>query len=137
LIFLLTLIQDISDVSVTGLESSPFVDKTTSPVSSTTSAAEPLKITSTTDRVYTPAGGSNSPVVINEGGRKKFGIIRDNMAQVVVWNPFKDGAASLGDFAPKDGYKEMICVEAGVVKGWVELGPGETWEGGQVIIATS
>jgi len=124
-------VEDISKVSVSGLESSPYIDKTTSPISTTTSTDEPVVINSTTDRVYTPAGGPTAPITINEGG-KKYSIIRDNMNEVVVWNPF-EGAASMGDFSPKDGYKQMICVEAGAVKGWVELGPGETWEGGQVI----
>jgi len=84
--------------------------------------------------VYTPAAGADSPVTILEGGKKKFGIIRDNMSEVVVWNPWTD-AKSMGDFAPVEGYKEMICVEAGSVKGWVKLDVGETWEGGQVVVA--
>jgi len=130
-------IKDISKVTVTGLESSSYIDKTASVISTKTSNADPLKIEETTDRVYTPANGPSSPVVISEGGKKKFTIIRDNMSQVVVWNPFKVGVASMGDFSPKDGYKEMICVEAGAVKGWVELGPGETWEGGQLITTSS
>jgi len=66
---------------------------------------------------------------------QSYSVVRDNMNEVVVWNPWKEGAESIGDFAPKDGYKEMICVEAGAVKGWVELGGGETWEGGQVVQA--
>jgi len=127
-------VKDISAVSVSGLESSSYIDKTTSPISTATSDTEPVVITSTTDRVYTPADGPNAPVAINEDGKKKFTIVRDNLNQVVVWNPF-EGAASIGDFSPKDGYKEMICVEAGAVKGWIELGPRETWEGSQIITA--
>lgn len=52
----------------------------------------------------------------------------------MVWNPWVD-AKSIGDFAPADGYKNMICVEAGAVKGYQKLEAGETWEGGQVISA--
>jgi glucose-6-phosphate 1-epimerase len=93
-----------------------------------------LSISSKTDRVYTPAGGPRTPVVITEGGKKKFGIVRDNLNEVVVWNPWTD-AASMPDFAPDDGYKQMICVEAGSVTGWQKLEAGETWEGGQIITA--
>jgi len=125
-------VRDISMVAVEGLESSFYLDKTTSPISTKTSGNEPVRIEKTTDRVYTPRNGPSSPVVVTEGGKKKFTIVRDNMAQVVVWNPFEQ-TVSMVDFAPKNGYKEMICVEAGAVKGWVELRPGETWEGGQVI----
>lgn len=59
------------------------------------------------------------------------------MNEVVVWNPWEDGVQVIGDFAPKDGYKEMICVEAGAVKGWQKLEAGETWEGGQAVIASN
>jgi len=41
----------------------------------------------------------------------------------------------MGDFAPKDGFKEMICVEAGQVGGWSKLDAGETFEGKQFIKA--
>lgn len=71
---------------------------------------------------------------MTEGGKKAFSIVRDNLNEVVVWNPWTD-CKSIGDFAPSDGYKNMICVEAGVVKGYQKLEAGETWEGGQVISA--
>ncbi len=120
-------------MSVTGLESSPYADKVAA--TTTTSSSSPLSITSRTDRVYTPAGGPSAPIIVSEGGEKKFTIIRDNMNEVVVWNPWADGVKVIGDFEPKEGYKEMICVEAGAVKGWQKLEAGETWEGGQVLLA--
>jgi len=128
-------VADISSVAVRGLEKSPYIDKVTSPISTTTSPDGLVKISSKTDRVYTPVNGPDSAVAIEESGKTRFEIVRDNLAEIVVWNPWKEDAAALADFAPKDGYKEMICVEAGAVKGWVELGPGETWEGGQIITA--
>jgi glucose-6-phosphate 1-epimerase len=113
---------------------SRYIDKVTKPISTKASEDEPVTITSQTDRIYTPAGGLEAVVVITEGGRKKYSIVRDNLKEVVVWNPWEE-AKAIGDFAPADGYKEMICVEAGAVKGWVKLDVGETWEGGQVISA--
>jgi len=86
--------------------------------------------------VYTPAGGPSSVVLVSEAGKKKFSIVRDNMNEVVVWNPWTD-AKSMADFAPVDGWKEMICVEAGAVRGWQKLEAGETWEGGQVIMSSN
>lgn len=41
----------------------------------------------------------------------------------------------MGDFEPKDGFKEMLCVEAGQVSGWQKLDAGETFEGSQFIKA--
>ncbi len=40
----------------------------------------------------------------------------------------------MADFAPADGYKNMVCVEPGYVANWNVLEAGETWEGGQRII---
>ncbi|CZR66433.1 related to P.ciliare possible apospory-associated protein [Phialocephala subalpina] len=129
-------IKDISQISITGLESSPYTDKVLSGASFT-SPSTALTLSSKTDRVYTPAGGPSSAVIIKEGGKKKFGIVRDNMSEVVVWNPWAEDARGMADFSPNEGYKEMLCVEAGAVKGWQKLEQGETWEGGQVIMAAN
>lgn len=85
--------------------------------------------------MYSPAGGPEAPVAIKDGGKEKFSLVRDNLNEVVVWNPWDAGAKAMADFEPKDGYKEMVCVEAGAVKGWVKLEGGESWEGGQIVTA--
>jgi glucose-6-phosphate 1-epimerase len=121
---------------VTGLENSEYIDKVTVPISTKESPAGPVTISGRTDRVYTPESAPSAPVAILEGGKKKFSIVRDNLSQVVVWNPWTE-CTSMGDFAPATGYKEMICVEAGAVKGWQKLEAGETWEGGQIITAAN
>jgi glucose-6-phosphate 1-epimerase len=126
-------VQDVSNISISGIESSQYADKVKPASTPYTSPAEALTVSSKIDRVYTPAAGPEGPVIVTENGKKKFTVVRDNMNEVVVWNPWKEDAEGISDFAPKDGYKQMICVEAGAVKGWVELGGGETWEGGQVI----
>ncbi|PMD17087.1 putative glucose-6-phosphate 1-epimerase [Hyaloscypha hepaticicola] len=130
-------VTDISKVSIAGLESSQYLDKLTAPIPSTaTSPSSPLSITGQTDRIYSPAGGPEAPVTIKEGGKDNFSIVRDNLNEVVVWNPWEAGAKATADFWPQDGYKEMICVEAGAVKGWVKLDGGESWEGGQIITSS-
>ncbi|KAI9055149.1 hypothetical protein LZ554_000113 [Drepanopeziza brunnea f. sp. 'monogermtubi'] len=127
-------VKDISAVSVAGLESSPYSDKVAPRAEPYTSDGSAISVSSKIDRVYTPAGGPTSAVVISEGGKKKYSLVRDNLNEVVVWNPWEEDAANLADFSPNEGYKEMICVEAGAVKGWQKLEQGETWEGGQQVI---
>jgi glucose-6-phosphate 1-epimerase len=61
--------------------------------------------------------------------------VRDNLDDVVVWNPWVEKAASMGDFSPNDGWKEMLCVETGAVGGWQKLEGGDTFEGGQIMKA--
>lgn len=73
--------------------------------------------------------------MVSEGGTKKYEVVRDNLKEVVVWNPWTD-CKDIGDFKPTDGYKEMLCVEAGAVKGWLNLDQGETFEGGVTIISS-
>lgn len=129
-------VKDISTVEINGLDSSTYTDKVHKPVATGISQSGPVKITSETDRIYTPLNNSDSIITISEDGKKKFSITRDNLNNVVIWNPWKDAGVNLADFAPAHGYQEMICVEAGAVTGWIELGPGETWEGGQFISAS-
>ena len=33
---------------------------------------------------------------------------RENFKDVVVWNPYVEGAAGMPDFEPKDGWKNMV-----------------------------
>lgn len=51
-------------------------------------------------------------------------------SSVVVWNPWIEKAAAMGDFGNEE-YKNMICVEAGSVADWVVLAGGQTWTAGQ------
>jgi glucose-6-phosphate 1-epimerase len=92
-----------------------------------------LQITGETDRVYSPH--NDRPISVIEGGKTTFSVARDNLGDVVVWNPWTEKAASMGDFEPKDGYKNMLCIEAGSVKGWQTLEPGDAFSGAQTITA--
>jgi len=129
-------VKDITKTSITGLESSPYIDKVGG-VIARTSPSSALTISGETDRVYTPANGPMHPVTVSEGDKKMFGIVRDNLEDVVVWNPWEKKVDGMADFAPKSGWKEMLCVEAGAVKGWQKLEAGETFEGGQVVMAAN
>ncbi|KAI1752726.1 galactose mutarotase-like domain-containing protein [Xylaria castorea] len=124
-------INDITKVKVTGLEDSEYIDKVGGVETKSQSGA--VTITGETDRVYTPAKGPSSPVVVAEGGSTAFSVVRDNLKDVVVWNPWTEKAAGMGDFEPKDGFKNMICVEAGSVRSWISLDAGDAFEGAQTI----
>ncbi|ERF76593.1 hypothetical protein EPUS_05866 [Endocarpon pusillum Z07020] len=129
-------IEDISQISIHGLSTSPYVNKTTSPPSmiSPSSSSEPLTLTSETDRVYSSLKPSD-PVTVQQSDKTKFILTREGLTDCTVWNPWQKGAEGMGDFEPKDGWRQMICVEPGAVSGWVRLEAGDAWEGGQVIKA--
>ncbi|KAJ9151934.1 Glucose-6-phosphate 1-epimerase [Pleurostoma richardsiae] len=127
-------VKDITKVEVTGLEDSEYIDKVDSLAAKKQAGA--VTFAGETDRIYTPAKAPSAPVAVVEAGKKKYSVVRDNLTDVVVWNPWVEKAAGMGDFSPKDGWKNMVCVEAGSVKGWQTLEPGDAFEGAQTITAS-
>lgn len=115
---------------------STYVDKVgaDAPATKTESSAT-VPFRGETDRVYTPKGGPSAPLTISEGSKKIIEVVRDNLDNAVVWNPWIEKSAGMGDFEPKSGWKNMVCLEAGQVVGWCKLEAGETFEGGQFIRA--
>lgn len=109
----------------------PYVDKVLNATRQPGASSPDLSISSEVDRVYAKIPQSTTSIV--EQGAPRFDVVRDNLEDTVVWNPWREKADAMGDFAPKDGYKHMVCVEVGQVDGWTKLEPGDTFEGGQVI----
>ncbi|KAG8533213.1 uncharacterized protein KY384_001996 [Bacidia gigantensis] len=124
-------IDDISKIKIHGLESSPYIDKVGGAKNSSPSES-PISIASETDRVYSPPSAGQAITVV-ESNRPKYELTRDELGDVVVWNPWLDKAKGMSDFGPEDGWKRMLCVEAGSVSRWNSLEGGDTWEGGQRI----
>ncbi|KAK1755225.1 putative aldose 1-epimerase protein [Echria macrotheca] len=138
-------VQDITKVEIKGLENKSYVDKVDG-AKTKTQPDGPVTITGETDRVYTtasaPTAGSGSssestspgaPVTVLEAGKTVFTVAQDNLPNVVVWNPWTDKAKGMSDFEPKDGFRNMLCIEPGSVGGWQTLEPGEAYEGAQTI----
>jgi len=119
-------VPDISTISISGLTNLTYRDKIANGAESTEQNEE-LKITSAVDRVYKSVPGD---VIVKSDGAPLFTVTKDGLDDTVVWNPWETGTASIKDFEPKDGYKQMICVEAGSVATWQSLEAGATFEGG-------
>ncbi|KFY59537.1 hypothetical protein V496_05649 [Pseudogymnoascus sp. VKM F-4515 (FW-2607)] len=127
-------VKDITTTTVEGLAGAPYFDKVTASTSTAPASPAALSITGETDRVYTPASVETT-LTVSANGTPAFEIVRENFENVVVWNPWEEKAKGIKDFAPKDGWKEMLCVEAGQVAGWTKLEGGDAWEGGVTIKA--
>lgn len=95
----------------------------------TAAAGSSICFSSELDRVY--SAPSTQSVKIEEDGRARIEIIRDELGEIVVWNPWQDKAGSMADLGPVDAWKRFVCVEPGSVAGWNSLEPGDSWEGGQ------
>ncbi|KAF3918928.1 hypothetical protein ABW20_dc0106187 [Dactylellina cionopaga] len=118
-------IPDVAAVGVKGLDTLTYRDKTLGN-SEHQETSETIKITSQTDRVYKSAP---DVITVQDGEQPLYTVTKAGLDDVVLWNPY-DAAEKIGDWEPKEGYKNMVCVEAGSVAGWQALKAGETWEGG-------
>ncbi|KAI5816011.1 galactose mutarotase-like domain-containing protein [Pyronema omphalodes] len=122
-------VADVTKLGITGLKGVSYKDKVEGGAEATEERDE-LTVASEVDRVYANVPGT---VVVKEEGRALYTVERENLADVVVWNPWTDAAKNMGDFGPDDGHMNMICVEAGAVSSWHKLMPGDSWEGGVTI----
>ncbi|OAA56084.1 Glycoside hydrolase-type carbohydrate-binding, subgroup [Cordyceps fumosorosea ARSEF 2679] len=124
-------VKDISQVSIDGFDGAPYIDQLANRAAKTHAGA--ITFDGELDSIYTPAGGPKQEVTLSEGGRRRVRLVRDNLEDVVVWNPHVAKAAGMADFAPKDGWRNMVCIEAGSVRGWQRLDKGDAFEGAQTI----
>ncbi|KAJ4163702.1 hypothetical protein LMH87_005413 [Akanthomyces muscarius] len=124
-------VKDISKVSIDGFDKAAYVDQLAKMATKTQAGS--ITFDGELDSIYTPAGGPKEPIVLSEDGKPRLRIVRDNLDNVVVWNPHVDKSAGMSDFEPKDGWKKMVCIEAGSVRGWQKLDKGDAFEGAQTI----
>ncbi|KAL0484121.1 glucose-6- phosphate 1-epimerase [Acrasis kona] len=122
-------VNNISTVSVRGLNGAQYVDKKRD-AANFEETEKDVKISNETDRVYKSPSGPTQ--IVDEDCT--VDVQRDNLNDVVVWNPWENAAKNMGDFGPEDGWKKMLCIEAGSVSNWQNLGPGESWKGVQTVI---
>lgn len=122
--------QDITRTGVNGLGSVTYIDKVLN-ASEHQQKDVSIRISGEVDRVYKSIKQDTTSIV--QDGKSRFDVTRDNLEDTVVWNPWVEKAKAMGDFEPKDGYKNMLCVEVGAVDGWQKLEPGDVFEGGQIV----
>lgn len=64
-------------------------------------------------------------------GKVLHNVERKNLPDAVVWNPWVKKLQGMADFEPKDGYKNMLCIEPGHVHDMVKLPSKGKWQGAQ------
>lgn len=97
-------VDDIADVRVTGLDGAGYADKLDGYARKVQEGD--LHFAGETDRIYATAG----PVRMTEGTRSVEVDGAGTSRSTVVWNPWADTSARLGDMAPDD-YRRMLCLE--------------------------
>lgn len=85
------------------------------------------------DRIYQKIDDDNLVVQVVALGYPVHTVKRENLPDLVVWNPWIGKSKGMGDFQPKDGYKKMVCLEPGYVHEFKTLKPGEKWCASQTL----
>ncbi len=99
-------VGDSSQASVTGLEGKTYIDKVDQDNEKVQQGA--VTISSEVDRIYT--GVSNDLVIHDPVLERMIRIQSNGSTSTVVWNPWKEIAASMADLGDND-YPRMLCVE--------------------------
>ena len=103
-------VSDISQVEVTGLEQTPFLDQLTNESLAPTGQA--IRFSAETDRIYTTTSEQSAdPIrIIDRQAGRAITIERTSSRSVVVWNPWIDKSARMADFGNAE-WKRMCCIE--------------------------
>ena len=108
-------------VSIRGLDQITYLDNIDGNCRKTQSGD--LIFTAKTDNAYIDV---HSPAeLIDPTSRRKIRTEKVHSATTVVWNPWQDGAASLGDLGNNE-WRQFACVEASNILGSaISLAPGQ------------
>ena len=100
-------VSDIREVAISGLEGCPYIDKVDG--GSRKQQIGAVTFNGETDRIYLH---STADCVIQDSGqRRRIRISKRGSHSTVVWNPWIEKAAKMGDLGD-DGYLRMVCVES-------------------------
>jgi glucose-6-phosphate 1-epimerase len=100
-------VSDIRQVTIDGLDGCPYLDKVDGGKRKQQAGA--VKIGAEVDRIYLE---STVDCLINDPGwQRRIRVAKRGSRSTVVWNPWIEKAAKMGDFGD-NGYLNMVCVES-------------------------
>ncbi len=113
-------VGDIRSTAVHGLDSRPYLDKVDGFRQKTQQG--PITFGTETDRIYLQTTGKCR--IEDRELNRTIHIEKSGSASTVVWNPWRERAAAMGDLG-EDGYLSMLCVEsANAADDVVRIGSG-------------
>lgn len=101
-------IGDIGGVRVKGLEGCDYWDKVGG--SNLRKQAGAIGFSGETDRVYINTAGKC--VIEDDKLGRRIHIAKSGSLATVVWTPWTEKAAKMGDLGQPEGWREMLCVES-------------------------
>lgn len=114
-------VGDVRRIKIHGLGGCEYIDKVDGGARKIQSG--PVTLSAETDRIYL---GSTADCLIDDPQlRRRIRIAKGGSHSTVVWNPWIEKAARMGDLG-ENGYLDMVCVEsANAADDVVTLAPGE------------
>jgi glucose-6-phosphate 1-epimerase len=114
-------VSDVANVRLQGLDAVQFLDNTDSNRAKVQHGD--ATIASATDNAF--VGTQNDVDLIDPELRRRIRLMKTNSLSTVVWNPWTEGAARLGDLSDGE-WTQFLCVEAAnILAASVSLAPGE------------
>lgn len=115
-------VGDIAQTTIAGLAGCTYIDKTDGAQRKRQEGA--VSFSGETDRVY--LGTSGCCEIVDPLLRRRILVTSTGSRSTVVWNPWAEKAAKMGDFGAP-GHVPMVCVEtANAADDVITLAPGET-----------
>jgi D-hexose-6-phosphate mutarotase len=116
-------ISDVDNLRITGMEGCTYLDKVG--VAQTGMQQGAIQIASEVDRIYLD---TDADCLIEDSGfKRRIRIAKSGSRSNVVWNPWIEKSAKMGDFGSDTGYRGMVCVESANAAGnVVAVAPGTT-----------
>lgn len=113
-------VSDVRQASIGGLDGCSYLDKTDG--NRPCRQSGPVAIAGEVDRVY--LNSSADCLIHDPAWQRHIRVEKRGSQSTVVWNPWRDKAAQLGDLG-EDGYLRMLCLEsANVADDSITLPPG-------------
>ena len=116
-------ISDVDALRITGMEDCIYLDKVG--VAQTRTQQGAIQIASEVDRIYIDTEADC--LIEDRGFERRIRIAKSGSRSNVVWNPWIEKSAKMGDFGSNIGYRGMVCVEsANAASNVVAVAPGAT-----------
>ena len=105
-------ISDVDSIQIKGLQGRNYLEKVGEAQLKKDNEAAVL-IMSEVDRIYLDTRGECQ--IEDVGHKRRIHILKKGSHSTVVWNPWVEKSAKMGDFGSDTGYRGMVCVESGNV----------------------
>ncbi len=114
-------ISDIGSVRINGLDGCSYWNKVGG--SSLEKQEGVIRFSGETDRVY--INTATECVIEDEELKRRIRVAKSGSLSTVVWSPWIEKAARMGDLGQPDGWREMVCVEtANALDNAIRIAPG-------------